>query len=69
MTKVRKKLKNLLAVKRIIPNRKNVYLGSPNYGSLRIYDLVVTRGQLAVELCLRIEPAREDKVHIGIFQG
>ena len=42
---------------------------APNYGSPRIYDLVVTRGQPVAELCLRIEPAQKDKVHIRIFEG
>ena len=42
---------------------------APNYGAARIYDLVVTRGQSAAELCLRIEPVQKDKVHIRIFEG
>ena len=48
---------------------ERIYIwAAPNYGSPRIYDLVVTRGQ-AAELCLRIEPVQKDKVHIRIFEG
>ena len=49
---------------------ERIYIwAAPNYGSPRIYDLVVTRGQSAAELCLRIEPVQKDKVHIRIFEG
>ena len=49
---------------------ERIYIwAAPNYGAARIYDLVVTRGQSAAELCLRIEPVQKDKVHIRIFEG